>query len=241
MQHLSDIGINPKGTLKVHLSYKSIGDVDGRGDTVLDALCEYMKDGLLVMASHTWDNVTKDNPVMDVLYTPTCVGKLTELFRHRPGVYRSLHPTHSVAALGVDAEDYISGEEYISTPCGKGGTYYKLWQRDAQVLLIGVNFNSNTYIHGLEEWDNATGTISDKKTDLYVINQQGQRLYTPQYRHCAPLGSSTFCKLEPLAIMKNVLTLGYFGDATTRLMNAKPLRALVAGLLSDNPAYLSKY
>lgn len=239
IENLSAIGVEPTGTLMVHLSYKSIGEVDGRGDTVLDALSEYMNKGLLVLPAHTWDNAK--NPVTDVLHTPTCVGKLTEVFRHRPNVCRSLHPTHSLAALGTDAENFVSGEEKIETPCGKNGAYYRLWERNAQILLLGVNFSRNTFIHGIEEWDGATGSISQEKKDLYVINHAGNRLYTPQYRHCAPLGSDTFTKLEPLAFHKGILTFGRFGDATTRLMRAKPLRAMVAELLREDTTYLLRH
>ena len=192
---LEKLGVQRTGTLMVHLSYKAIGDVEGRGDAVLDALSEYMQPGLLVLQGHTWDNVGDRNPVMDVLHTPTCVGMLTEMFRKRPGVFRSLHPTHSLLALGTEAEEFISGEEKMNTPCGEKGAYYKLWQQNAQILLIGVNFTRNTYIHGIEEWDGAEGSISEKKTDLYVINEQGQRIYTPQYRHCVRIGSETFSKL----------------------------------------------
>jgi len=238
---LTKLNIDPTATLMVHLSYKAIGEVEGRGDTVLDALSEYMRDGLLVLPSHTWDNVRVQNPIMDVLYTPTCVGKLTEMFRKRPNVHRSLHPTHSLAALGKGAEDFVSGEEKINTPCGKGGAYYKLWEQNAYILLIGVNFTRNTYIHGVEEWDNAIGTISQDKTDLYVINHQGNRLYTPQYRHCAHLGSETFGKLESPAIQKGILTFGEFGGASVRLMRTKPLRELLAGFLKENPNYLNQY
>jgi len=243
IQNLSESGINPSGTLKVHLSYKAIGEVDGRGETVLDALMEYMRPGLLVLASHTWEqvNTRKKNPVMDVLHTPSCVGILTELFRKREGVFRSLHPTHAVAAVGADAEAFVSGEELINTPCGKGGTYYKLWERDAQILLIGVNFNRNTFIHGIEEWDGAEGSISKDRSDYYVINRQGNRLHTPLYRHCAPLGSETFCKLEPPAIMQGILKMGSFGDATTRLMNARELRTMASEFLRQDPKYLLKY
>jgi aminoglycoside 3-N-acetyltransferase len=241
LNQLNGLGIDPGGTLMVHISYKSIGDVEGRGDTVLDALSEYMQPGLLVLPAHTWEQVGTDNPVMDVMYTPTCVGKLTEMFRHRPGVVRSFHPTHSVAALGADAEAFIAGEEKITTPCGKGGAHYKLWERDAFILLIGVNFNRNTYIHGLEEWDGAEGAISKEKTDLYVITPQGDRLYTPQYRHCARLGSETFSKLEPDAVMQDVLKRGRFGDATARLTRAAPLREMTAKLLKEDAWYLSRY
>ena len=242
LSHLTALGVDPTGTLKVHLSYKAIGEVDGRGDTVLDALMEYMADGLLVLPSHTWSSVGTENPVMDVIYTPSCVGALTEMFRKREGVHRSLHPTHSVAAYGKDAAAFVAGEEKIHTPCGLGGTYYKLWERDAQILLIGVNFSRNTFIHGIEEWDHAEGTINAEAEDFHVIPEAGgQRLYTPQRRHCAPIGSETFPKLEPYAFQEGILTFGNFGDATTRLMRAKPLRTMTARFLKENPRYLLSY
>jgi len=247
--HLSDLRIDPAGTLMVHISCRAVGEVEGRGDTILDALSEYMRPGLLVLPSHTWDIVnaapwtkfSQSNPVMDVLHTPSNVGVLTEIFRKRPGVLRSLHPTHSLAALGVDAGAFLSGEEHIQTPCGMGGAYYRLWARGAQILLIGVSFIRNTYIHGIEEWDGAQGTLSPEKTDLYVINYEGYRLHTPQRRHIARLGSETFSKLEPEAQQQGVLTLGRFGDATARVMGARPLRAMVAAILKEDPLYLSKY
>jgi aminoglycoside 3-N-acetyltransferase len=48
LNHLKELGINENGTLLVHSSMKSIGQVEGGADTVLDALSEYMKNGLLV-------------------------------------------------------------------------------------------------------------------------------------------------------------------------------------------------
>jgi len=241
LSNLSTLGIDPAGTLMVHISCRAVGKVEGRGDTMLDALSDYMRPGLLVLPSHTWNNVTADNPVMDVLHTPTCVGVLTEMFRKRPGVLRSLHPTHSLAALGKDARAFLSGEERMQTPCAKHSAYYKLWERDAQILLIGVSFIRNTFIHGIEEWDGAQGTISPAIGDYYVVNYEGNRLHTPQYRHCARLGSETFSKLEPEAQRQGVLSLGRFGDATARFIHARPLRTMVAAILKDDPLYLTRY
>jgi len=225
----------------VHLSYKAIGEVEGRGDTVLDVLMEYMQPGLLVLPSHTWDNVNVKNPVMDVLLTPSCVGALPELFRKRPGVHRSLHPTHSLLAAGADAAEFVSGEEGMETLCGKGGAYYKLWERNAQILLIGVNFTRNTFIHGIEEWDHGEDFLSPEKTDLYVIDHQGNRLHTPQYLYLTSLWSETFSKLEAPALQQGILTMGRFGDASTRLMRAVPLREMVADLLKEDPRYLLRH
>jgi len=240
LRNLSEIGVDSRGTLMVHISCKAVGEVEGRGDAILDALAEYMRPGLLVLPGHTWDNVIAANPVMDVLHTPCCVGVLPEMFRKRKGVHRSLHPTHSVLALGNGAENFVLGEENIKTPCGEGGAYYKLWERDAQILLIGVNFTRNTFIHGIEEWDKAECTLA-KEADYYVINHAGNRLHTPQSRHNARIGSETFSKLEPAAIQEGVLQLGQFGDATTRLMYAKPLRAMTAELLKKDAKYLLRY
>jgi len=241
LNQLGELGIDPKGTLNVHLSYKALGEIEGRGDTILCALIEYMKDGLLVFPTHTWNHVNEANPVMDVQHTKSCVGMITEVFRKYPGVQRSLHPTHSVAAIGKDASQFVAGEEKLETPCGIGGAYYKLWERDAQILLIGVNFTRNTFIHGIEEWDGAVGSISEVRADYYTITHEGNRLYTPQYRHCARIGSETFSKLEPQAIQEGVLTLGKFADATTRLMSAQKLRNMVAPILKKNPSYLLNY
>lgn len=98
---------------------KSIGQVDGGADTVLDVFSQYMKDGLLVLPTHTWAYINKNNPRFYVDKSPSCVGILTELFRKRPGVVRSLHPTHSVAALGKDAKEFVAGDEKCDTPCGR--------------------------------------------------------------------------------------------------------------------------
>ena len=238
MRDLERLGVDPHGTLFIHSSYKSIGDVEGRADTVLDALMEYMKDGLLSLPTHTWNNVNLQNPVMDVLYTPVCVGILPELFRKREGVRRSLHPTHSVAAIGCGAEAFLAGEERAVTPCPEGGVYHRLYTRGAQIMLIGVNFTRNTYIHGVEEWEHIPGTLTKGTQDLYVVDYEGKRHHTPQHRHCAPLISETFWKVEPVAIRDGATTVGTFGDAKVFLSDARRLRDTVARIFSIDPAAL---
>ena len=73
---LAKARIDPKGTVLVHSSMKAVGEVEGGADTVLDAFSEYMKDGLLVFPTHTWDTVNRKHPVMDVTSEPACVGIL---------------------------------------------------------------------------------------------------------------------------------------------------------------------
>lgn len=92
LQDLADMGLTGQETILIHSSMKSIGPVDGGADTVLDALMEFFRPGLLLLPTHTWRTINAANPVFDVCTSPCCVGILSELFRQCPGVVRSLHP-----------------------------------------------------------------------------------------------------------------------------------------------------
>ena len=83
LEDLGRAGIDPHGMLLCHFSMKKIGPVENGADTVLDALMEYMKNGLLIVPCHTWSNVDDENPVFDVRETKPCVGLLPDLFRRR--------------------------------------------------------------------------------------------------------------------------------------------------------------
>ena len=83
---LEVLGLSRNDTVLVHSSMKSIGEVEGRADAVLDALMDYFgKTGLLVLPTLTWSNVNAEQPVFSVKHTPSVVGILPELFRPRPG------------------------------------------------------------------------------------------------------------------------------------------------------------
>ena len=82
-KQLEAMGILPTDTLLVHSSMKAIGEVEGGADTVLDALMDYMHKGLLILPTHTWQQINAEYNVFDVLHEPSCVGILTNIFRQR--------------------------------------------------------------------------------------------------------------------------------------------------------------
>ena len=110
----------------VHASAKSVGPLENRGDTLLDALLEYFASGLLLFPTHTWDHVSSSTRQYDPASSVPCVGLLPKLALQRPRVKRSLHPTHSVAAFGERAEEYIRGEEYAGSPAPVSGCWGRL-------------------------------------------------------------------------------------------------------------------
>lgn len=219
---LERAGIDRKGTLLVHISLKSVGNVEGGGETVIDALMEYMEEGLLVIPCHTWNSVNKENPVFDVKKSQSCIGIVPELFRKRERVFRSLHPTHSVCAYGAGAEEFIAGQEKFDTPCAPESCYGKLEKRDAQVLLIGIDFSRNTSIHCIEELAGVPNRLTNECEPLVVIDWEGHKIPCPSHRH-HNANSDLYVKLEPVMYKRNLLEKVKFGEADALSFRQKDL------------------
>lgn len=235
MKELEALRIDRRGTLLMHSSMKSIGEVEGGADTVLDALSEYMKDGLLVLPTHTWSYIKADNPKFEVDNSPSCVGILPELFRKREGVIRSYHPTHSVAALGKDAAAFTEGAERYNTPCHRESVWGKLLDRKATILLAGVDLRRNTFIHGIEEWVDVPDRLTEEQEALTTVLSDGTEISVPSRRHKGPASSEYFWKVEDLLEEQGAMYKGVWGDAVVRVCDTVKLYDILAPMLRTNP------
>lgn len=239
LRQLEEAKIPREGTVLMHSSMKSIGQVDGGADTVLDALSDYMKDGLLVLPAHTWSYINGNNPRFSVEASPSCVGILTELFRKRPGVIRSLHPTHSVAALGREAADFVEGAERYDTPCHRESPWGKLLDRKATILLVGVDLKRNTFIHGIEEWVDIPGRLTDGHEALVTVLPDGTEIPVPSRRHCGLSWSLHFWKVERVLERAGAIRRSRLGDALMWVCDAERLTEVLSAMLRDNPDLFS--
>lgn len=230
--------IRSEGTLLIHSSMKAIGAVDGGADTVLSVWRDYMKDGLLIFPTHTWQQIGKETLTFDSRTLPSCVGILPEIFRHQPGVIRSLHPTHSVAALGKDAENYVAGEEKRTTPCPREGCWGKLVDRDADILFLGCTLRSNTFLHGVEEWENIPDRLDPQLQQVTIIGPNGEEYHTGIHRHnclaCEDV-SANYGKMEPVFAKCGAIRYGKFGDAPCIIGNARKMQEATVRLLKREP------
>ncbi|GAA4848337.1 hypothetical protein GCM10023310_28140 [Paenibacillus vulneris] len=239
MNDLERMGIDPKGTTLMHSSMKSIGAVEQGADTVLDALSEYMKDGLLVLPTHTWSYINASNPKFYLESSPSCVGILPELFRKRPGVLRSYHPTHSVAALGRDAEEFVKGDERFDTPCHRESAWGKLLDREATIILVGVDLRRNTFIHGIEEWMDIPGRLTDGHEELFTVLGDGTEIRVPSRRHCGLSWSMHFWKVEDVLLEHGAVRMGKLGDADVRICDTVKLNEILSHMLRINQELFS--
>lgn len=244
LRQLSEMGLHPQDSIMIHSSMKAIGDVEGGADTVVDALMEYFSDGLLMTPTHTWRQMSETYNIFDPATEPACVGIIPNIFMHRPGVVRSLHPTHSIAAYGVGAADYIKDDETFHTPCDPKGCFGRLRDIHAKILLVGVTHARNTYIHSIEESMDVKERLTEKPVTFYVKLPDGTLKETAFHRH--------YNRLEPHISARFDMLMDYyyetgaakqvrFGDAPCILCDAGALFDATCRVLEKTPDYFIPY
>ncbi len=234
-EHLKRMGVARSDVLMLHSSMKAIGEVDGGAETVIDVFMEYLSEGLFMTPAHTWAQMNETHSVFCPQKEPACVGIIPNLFLKRPGVVRSLHPTHSIAAYGPSAAAYIQGEEQCTTPCTPGGCWDRLRTVHAKILLLGVTHIRNTFIHSIEEVLEVPERFTDEPV-LFQIQMPDQSLlpvsmYRHYNRHTAHI-SESFDKLKEAFFERGVAKKVLFGDAEGILCDAEGLFQVTSQVLS---------
>ena len=216
---LKGIGVQKTDTVLVHTSMHAIGEVEGGCDGMIDGFTSYLTEGLFLGPTHTWANVGKAVPVFDVRTTKPCIGALPTVAAFRADGVRSLHPTHSVAAFGKRAAEFVKGEEKATTPCPTWGAWARLYDENAKILLIGVGLNRNTYIHAVDEMlDRPDRLVSP--IPLTVIDQNGNKHETLFRKH-GQTGSESFDTFRKPLEACGALTYGTLGNATVGVFHVK--------------------
>jgi aminoglycoside 3-N-acetyltransferase len=153
-------------TLMVHSSLRAFGQVRGGAEAVLRALGTVAgAQGNLVFPSFAWcadeaatgeglplEGVPLEGEAeaFDPAATPAATGRISDLFWRQPGVRRSAHPTHALAARGPEA-DWILERHPAHRCCAWDGPYGRMTRLGGWVLLLGVGIESLTYLHALED------------------------------------------------------------------------------------------
>lgn len=152
---LHTLGVSPGDTVMVHSAFRSLSGFDGQPSDVADAFLEAVgPGGNVLMVSLPFGGAAIDylerERRFDVRRTPSRMGIVSEFFRRRPGVRRSLHPTHPILALGPDAEAILAGHEDCPYPCGPCSPFQALVDRKGKVLFFDTDLTTMTFFHWLE-------------------------------------------------------------------------------------------
>jgi aminoglycoside 3-N-acetyltransferase len=191
---LRQLGLQLGATVLVHASLKSMGWVEGGAAAAVASLRGVLGSaGTLVVPTGTADNSDSSRPHLAKVYgmdkrelqryydampgfdpasTPsTGMGAIAEAVRTAPGASRSRHPQSSFAALGALAKA-VTGDHAESCHLGESSPLGRLYDLDAQVLLLGVGYESCSAFH-LAEYRYAPGPPI--RTYRCVVMRDGMR------------------------------------------------------------------
>lgn len=156
---LRRLGIQNGDVLFVHSSLKSLGFVQGGPAAVLGALRDAVgPEGTLLLPAY-WipgGTLLGTCELPDYEFDPrrhgTHMGALPGALLASEGVQRSVHPTHSCAAIGPLAAHLTEAHHLSPSVFGEGSP----WQRFAalpqgKVLGLGISMGPVTYYHRLED------------------------------------------------------------------------------------------
>lgn len=188
---LRDVGVQEGDGVFAHLSMSAFGEVGGGPEAVLDALDEAVgPEGTVAMPAFPlvggMDEYLASDPLFDVRETPSRMGAVTETFRRRPGVRRSLHPTHSVAARGPAAEELVRGHELADTPFGAGTPFEAMIERDFVQVWLGTGIRIFTLYHSFEclrEGGFPIDVFAPERAPARCVDESGRELVVPTLVH----------------------------------------------------------
>jgi aminoglycoside 3-N-acetyltransferase len=243
---LKKLGLKKGDIVLVHSSLSAIGYVDGGADTVVNALLETVgPKGTVLMPAYpmkgTMLEYAKTDPLFDPKNDASQMGKITEVFRLRKEALRSLHPTHSVAAIGPHAEYLLKNHEKSQTPCGKTSPFYKLIELDGYILHLGSKFGQITSVHVIEDLvdDFPHKVYFDERIPMRYLDDKGVE-HTVLIKVHDPVTSKARIdkniekekEIYNYCLEYGVVTTGKVGNATSHLIKAKGLEEGIEKLLA---------
>lgn len=141
----------------LHSSLLSIGKVQGGVKWVTNCLFEKINltSNTLLVSALPYRGKFKDYleniDVFDVRKAPIEMGGINEYIGQLPESKRSVHPTHSIVAIGKNAEEYVCGHHLDCTPFGLNSPYYKIIKNHGKAVMFGASWNYFTSIHVIED------------------------------------------------------------------------------------------
>ena len=138
-------------------------------------------------------------PRFDVRRTPSQMGLVTELFRRTPGVTRSLHPTHSICALGPLANELCATHHLSPGGFGELSPFGMMARRKTTIIGLGVHdYRSLTQVHSMEDILGERFPVPRADEDpvqVEIIDQAGDVI---RYEIARPLSPDFVLKTERL-------------------------------------------
>lgn len=247
-EQLKHLGIKRGDKIVMHSSLRTLGKASELvkltncgADAVIDGFMKVIgDDGILCVPTFTKTFVNSSaGPIGEIFHpdkTPSRVGSITNVLLQRHGRVRSLHPTHSWAALGNKSDELLRDHEKTST-FGRDSVCGRMYDWDFKIVWFGTTGTTNTSTHFAEDWLDMPYMSSE---DALVETSDGSFKKVTVYR--SPSGPRDFykdgCKLDKLLEKWNIQAIGKVYNSTVVIMQHRTFMNYLLRALLDNPCLL---
>jgi aminoglycoside 3-N-acetyltransferase len=235
-----NLGLKAGEKVILHSSLKSVGRVEGGPNTVIDAILACVESrGHLMAPTFTYSVLGAANALpFNPRSTPSRVGLVTDTLWRRPDAHRSLHPTHSVAIIGPDAERAIRGHERLAA--FEEGTPFEAFGREGcKVVMLGTSLKTCSLIHVAEILADCpyvgfplnTGNV--RRDRAVTVDERGRQSIVPMRK--TPGCAHAFVKLREPLEKAGVWLVGRVGSAETIICDGAEMLRLATAALREEP------
>jgi aminoglycoside 3-N-acetyltransferase len=157
IKDLIQLGLGKGDVVFLHSSLRRIGYVEGGAATIIDAIIEVLgSSGTIIVPTFSlnksiYKTCMDKTYIFDPLTTGTTIGIIPSTFLKYPDIYRSIHPTHSVSAIGKDAEYITEAHHLAPSIFGLDSPWDRLMKLDGKIFALGLKMGSNTFSHAFED------------------------------------------------------------------------------------------
>ncbi len=186
---LESLGIAAGDAVMLHSSLKSIGFVEGGPRAFLEALADAVgPTGTLVVPTYWLPGGTilatcqLEGYVFDPRRDGSNLGRLPAEFLRFDGIERSIHPTHSVSAIGRDARHVTEHHHLAPSIFGAGSPWDRCREMNAKIVGLGISMGPVTYYHIVEDRMGDRFPLPVRMSVEYrlpCIDWQGRRVEVP--------------------------------------------------------------
>lgn len=240
-----NLGLSEGDTVLVHSSligfnWREYGGVEELTEVVFDSLSEVVgEDGTIIAPTFSF-SFTDDSPngYWDLAESESDMGVFTEYVRTRPDSTRTVHPFYSFAIFGDLSNDL--GKVHDRDSFSTDYIFGKIHQMNAQILLLGLDYNSAmTFFHYVEQQEGVDYRYKkDFKGTMNIHGKEYHDTYSMLVRdldrgietHVNPMGK----RLEN----DGIITTGVIGGSEVKLGRAEEIYNATARNMKEDPTLL---
>lgn len=157
IKDFGEIGVNRGDIILLHSSLRSLGFVKGGAKTIIRAFLKLIgPEGTLAVPTYPMRggvlyNCLKGGYIFDYKKSRAYTGAIPNEFLKMKEIKRSIHPTHSISAIGKYAREITEKHHIGNKTYGENSPWAKIVELNGKIFGLGITLAWTTQYHHLED------------------------------------------------------------------------------------------